>query len=153
MFCDPERLSVKRLFILMTEFYILIFCSWSPSVYLLQNRRKVGSTNAGFSFLDLVKSISIRILNFNIFLTSGGNCDPCSSTFSSSNFIWPSSELGSKNKLVKTSLILSIKSASSWKRKLSNKGRPPQDLRWGPYAVVERKHRPHYMLCRAPLYI
>ena len=22
----------------------------------------------------------------------------------------------------------------------SNKGRPPQDLRWGPYAVVEREH-------------
>ena len=23
---------------------------------------------------------------------------------------------------------------------ISNKGRPPQDLRWGPYAVVEREH-------------
>ena len=33
----------------------------------------------------------------------------------------------------------------------SNKGRPPQDLRWGPYAVVEREHRPHYTFFQVPL--
>ena len=33
----------------------------------------------------------------------------------------------------------------------SNKGRPPQDLRWGPYAVVEREPRPHYTFFQVPL--
>ena len=100
--CDLYCGTKIYAFFILTKFFKILLSLWvpysdlsarNPPVCLPQNKRKTG-----FSFLDLFKTMNIR----NIFLTSVGNGDPCTSTFNSSNF----------------SLMSSIKSADSWKRKL-----------------------------------